>query len=452
MLRPATPRLLLLLPTASYRTAAFVEAARRLGVDLSVASERPSTFQDANPRGLLTLHLSDPARAAAEARAFAQEHPLQGVVGVDDDTAVVAAAIAGELGLVGNDVAAAHAARDKHEQRTLLAAVGVPVPRFTRYGVDDDPRRLAAGVSYPCVLKPLRLAASRGVIRGDTPDAFVAAFRRVARILEQAGGEMRDARCVEAGASRIPHPASRSILVEDFVPGREYALEGLLVAGRLHVLALFDKPDPLDGPYFEETIYVTPSRLPADQQCAVAACAERAAAALGLREGPVHAELRVNSGEPWVIELAARPIGGRCSGALRFGTGGSGLGTWASLEEIIVRHALGMPIPSLERESQASGVMMIPVPGEGVLREVRGVDVARAVPQVEEVVITAHPGQELVPWPEGARYPGFIFARGGTPQAVEAALRAAHQRLQVVLGYAAAFFGASPPLPRTPAS
>jgi len=434
MLRPDTPRLLLLLPTASYRTAAFVEAARRLGVDLSVASERPSTFQDANPRGLLTLHLSDPARAAGEARAFAQEHPLQGVVGVDDDTAVVAAAIAGELGLVGNDVAAAHAARDKHEQRTLLAGVGVPVPRFTRYGVDDDPRRLAAGVSYPCVLKPLRLAASRGVIRADTPEQFVAAFERVKRILKEAGSGMRDAGCVGSHASRIPHPASRSILVEDFVPGREYALEGLLIAGELRVLALFDKPDPLDGPYFEETIYVTPSRLPTDQQRAVAACAERAAAALGLREGPVHAELRVNASGPWVIEVAARPIGGRCSGALRFESRDAGSGMRdASLEEIILRHALGMQIPSLERESQASGVMMIPVPAAGVLREVRGVEAARAVPQVEEVVITAHPGQELVPWPEGARYPGFIFARGETPDAVEAALRAAHQRLQFVV-------------------
>jgi biotin carboxylase len=259
------------------------------------------------------------------------------------------------------------------------------------------------------VLKPLRLAASRGVIRADTPEAFVAAFERVKRIVEQAG-------CV-----------TRSILVEDFVPGSEVALEGLLVAGELHVLALFDKPDPLDGPYFEETIYVTPSRLPAEGQRAVAACAERAAAALGLREGPVHAELRVNgNGGPWLIELAARPIGGRCSGALRFGTG-------ASLEEIIIRHALGMPIPSLEREPIASGVMMIPVPGAGVLREVRGADAARAVPLVEEVAITAHPGQELVPWPEGTRYPGFIFARGDTPAAVEAALRAAHARLQFVI-------------------
>ena len=415
MLRPDTPRLLLLLPTATYRTAAFVEAARRLGVVLTVASERPSTFQDANPGGLVTLDLSEPDRAAAQARAFAREHPLQGVVGVDDDTAVVAAAIATALGLRGNDVAAARAARDKHEQRTSLATAGVPVPHFRLFPVDEDPRRLAAGVPYPCVLKPLRLAASRGVIRADTQEDFVAAFERVKRILEQAG-------C-----------ATRSILVEDFVPGREYALEGLLLAGELRVLALFDKPDPLDGPYFEETIYVTPSRLPAEEQRAVAACAGRAAAALGLREGPVHAELRVNGSGPWLIELAARPIGGRCSGALRFGTGGSGLGTWASLEEIIVRHALGMQIPSLERESQASGVMMIPVPGAGVLREVRGVDEARGLPLVEEVVITAHPDQELVPWPEGARYPGFIFARGDTPEAVEAALRAAHRRLQFVI-------------------
>ena len=417
MLRPDTPRLLLLLPTATYRTAAFVEAARRLGVVLTVASERPSTFQDANPGGLVTLDLSEPDRAAAQARAFAREHPLQGVVGVDDDTAVVAAAIATALGLRGNDVAAARAARDKHEQRTSLATAGVPVPHFRLFPVDEDPRRLAAGVPYPCVLKPLRLAASRGVIRADTPEDFVAAFERVKRILEQAG-------C-----------ASRSILVEDFVPGREYALEGLLLAGELRVLALFDKPDPLDGPYFEETIYVTPSRLPADEQRAVAACAERAAAALGLREGPVHAELRVNGSGPWLIELAARPIGGRCSGALRFETGetGKGKGETVSLEEIIVQHALGMELPNLRRERQASGVMMIPVPGAGVLREVRGVDEARGLPLVDEVVITAHPDQELVPWPEGARYPGFIFARGGTPEAVEAALRAAHRRLQFVI-------------------
>ncbi len=416
--------MLLLLPTATYRAAAFVEAARQVGVDLTVGSERPSAFQDANPTGLLTLDLSHAAHAADQARAFARVHPVGGVAGVDDDTAVVAAAIAGALDLRGNPLAAAEAARDKYEQRRLLAAAHVPVPRFARHRLDENAVHIAQRAHFPCVLKPLRLSASRGVIRADTPAEFVAAFARVKSILEQSHPE-----------SPIPHPASRSLLVEEFIPGYEYALEGLLTGGELRVLALFDKPDPLDGPYFEETIYVTPSRLPQPAQQAIAACAQRAATALGLREGPVHAELRYNESGPWLIELAARPIGGRCSGALRFENreAGNGKGETYSLEELIIRHALGMELPALEREARASGVMMIPVPGGGVLREVRGVEEARAVPLVEDVVITAHPGEAWVPWPEGSRYPGFIFARGETPAAVEAALRAAHRHLGFVL-------------------
>ena len=423
MLRPYTRRLLLLLPTTTYRTAAFVEAARRLGVELTVASERPSTFEGAQPAALLTLDFAAPERAAEQAAEFARRHPVAGVVGVDDDTAVVAAAIAGRLGLAGNPEAAALAARDKHLQRLELARHGVPVPRFELHRLREDVTDLAARLRYPCVLKPLRLSASRGVIRADDPAGFVVAFERVKGILEQAGCEMRDAGGLEENASRIPHPASRSILVEEFIPGPEVALEGLVVGGRLRVLALFDKPDPLDGPFFEETIYTTPSRLPERAQAGLGACARDAVAALGLREGPVHGELRWNERGPWLIELAARSIGGRCSAALRFEAGET------SLEELIVRHALGMPLPSLERERHASGVMMIPVPGAGVLREVRGIAAARTVPLIEDVVITAHPGQALVPWPEGWRYPGFIFARGETPEAVEAALRTAHRRL-----------------------
>jgi len=413
------PRLLLLLPTATYRTAAFVEAARRLGVELTVASERPSTFQAANPTGLMTLDLAHPERAAEQAREFARVYPLAGVVGVDDDTAVVAAAIAGALGVRGNPVAATEAARDKYEQRELLSAARVPVPRFALHRVNEDPRGIAGRVPYPCVVKPLRLSASRGVMRADTPAQFVAAFGRLRRIL------------AEPDVAACGEPARR-ILVEEFVPGAEIALEGLMVDGGLRVLALFDKPDPLDGPYFEETIYVTPSRLPSDAQRALAICAERAALALGLVQGPVHAELRYNERGAWLIELAARPIGGRCTGALRFGTGDSGLGDGASLEEIILRHALGLPIASLEREVCASGVMMIPVPRPGVLRQVEGVEAARAVPLVDVVDITAHPGETLVPWPEGSRYPGFIFARGPTAEGVEQALRAAHARLRFV--------------------
>jgi len=400
------PRLLLLLPSTTYRTAAFVAAARQIGAELTVASEQPSTLEAATPAGLLTLDFQNPERAADQAHAFARQHPIDAVVGVDDDTAVVAAAVAERLRLKGNPVHAAVAARDKHRQRELLAAVGVPAPRFALHRLDEDSRELAKTIAYPCVLKPLRLSASRGVIRADDPARFVAAHERLNAIV--------------AGCDT-------SFLVEEFIPGYEVALEGLLVNRRLHVLALFDKPDPLDGPFFEETIYVTPSRVPAGLQATIVQCAERAARALGLVEGPIHAELRYNERGPWLIELAARPIGGRCSAVLRFGSG------LASLEEIILRHALGMPIPSLEREPQAAGVMMIPIPGAGTLGEVRGIAEAKAVPLVEDVQITAHPGERLVPFPEGSRYPGFIFARGETPTVVEAALREAHRKLAFVL-------------------
>jgi D-alanine-D-alanine ligase-like ATP-grasp enzyme len=401
-----------LLPSTTYRTGAFVAAARTLGVDLTVASEQSSTLQSTNPAGLLTLDLQNPASAADGALAFARQHAIDAVVGVDDDTAVAAAAVAERLGLKGNPVRAAVAARDKHQQRQLLGGAGVSIPRFALHRLDEDPRALAQTIAYPCVLKPLRLSASRGVIRADNAAGFVAAHERLNAIV--------------AGCDT-------SFLVEEFIPGYEVALEGLLVNRRLHVLALFDKPDPLDGPFFEETIYVTPSRVPAGLQAAIVQCADRAARALGLVEGPIHAELRYNERGPWLIEIAARPIGGRCSAVLRFGSGERGAGSNVSLEEIILRQALGMPIPSLQRERQAAGVMMIPIPGAGMLREVQGVAEAKAVPLVDDVQITAHPGEELVPFPEGSRYPGFIFARGDTPAAVEAALREAHSRLTFVL-------------------
>src|SRR5213083_1798748 len=401
MLRPYTRRLLLLLPTTTYRTAAFVEAARRLGVELTVASERPSTFEGAQPAAFLTLDFAAPERAAEQAAEFARRHPVAGVVGVDDDTAVVAAAIAGRLELTGNPVAAALAARDKHMQRVELARHGAPVPRFELHGLGEDVTDFAARLRYPCVLKPLRLAASRGVIRADDPAGFAAAFQRVGRILAQPD-------VVGCGdwTSRV--------LVEDFIPGPEVALEGLVVAGRLHVLALFDKPDPLDGPFFEESIYTTPSRLPTDVQQAIAHIVSLAAASLQLREGPVHAELRVNDQGPWMLEIAGRSIGGLCSTVLEFGSG-------MCLEELILRQAIGDEITSIEREGYAAGVMMIPIPTAGMLKAVYGVDDALTVPQITGVEITAKLHHPLVPLPEGASYLGFIFARGDSPAEVETA-------------------------------
>jgi biotin carboxylase len=407
------PRLLLLLPSTTYRAAAFVEAARRLDIELTVASDHTSVFAGQQPERLATFDFANPARAAGQAAAFAARHPVAAVVGVDDDTAILAAAIAEALGLPHNPIAATVAARDKYLQRVALSGAGVPVPRFQVHRLGEDPRAAAQDAAYPCVLKPLCLSASRGVIRADGPEAFVAAHRALSGIL---GAPEVAARGEE----------SRRILVESFVRGPEFALEGLLDGGRLRVLALFDKPDPLDGPCFEETIYVTPSRLGGAAQRTLAGCAERAALALGLVTGPVHAELRLNDAGPWLIELGARPIGGRCSQVLRFGRGPDAL----SLEELLLRHALGQPVPTFEREPEAVGVMMIPVPGAGVLRGVRGVDAARGVAGIQDVAITAHLGQRLVPLPLGAQYPGFIFARGERAAEVEAALRRAHACLE----------------------
>ena len=406
-------RVLLLLPTTSYRIPDFLAAAERLGVDVTVASDEPSTMEPLNPAGLLTLDFDDPAAAAAAAERFARTHPIAAVLGVDERTAIAAAAIAGRLGLPHDAIAAVRAAGNKALLRRALAEAGAPSPGHRVFSLDDDPRVAASAVRYPCVLKPTFLSASRGVIRADDPTTFVAAWSRIGAILALPEVARR------GGAS------AREVLVEDYVPGAEVSLEGILTRGRLRVLALFDKPDPLEGPFFEETLYVTPSRLPDDLQIRCTEIAEQGCRALGLSQGPVHAELRVNEDGVWIVEIAARSIGGLCSRALRFDTG-------ASLEELVLLQALGRE-PADERERSASGVLMIPIPKRGVIEGVRGEEAARAIPNVVEVTISIHPGQKVVPLPEGDRYLGFVFSRAATPERAEAALREAHARLEFVI-------------------
>jgi biotin carboxylase len=285
------------------------------------------------------------------------------------------------------------------------------VPDFRVHELSEDPVDIASSVSFPCVVKPTSLSASRGVIRANDPEEFVAAHARLRAILESAD--------VVAGESD-------RYIVERYVPGVEFAIEGLIVNGGLHILAIFDKPDPLEGPFFEETIYVTPSRADPAVQNSLIDATGRAASALGLSTGPVHAELRYNGEGPWLIELAARPIGGKCGRVLRFGETGE-----RTLEDVVVAHAAGTLNEVPGRESRAAGVMMIPIPSAGALERVGGVDAARRVPGVDEVLITAHRGQELVPLPEGSRYLGFIFARADTPELAEAALRRAHGELEI---------------------
>ena len=401
-------RVLLLVPTTSYRIGDFLSAAERLGVAVTVGSDHQQVLEQYSEGGTVTLEFMDPSRGVSRIVGFDRDYPLAAIVGVDEETTLLAAMASQALGLRNNSPESVKAAGNKHGFRTRLANSGLLAPRFTLLPAGDDPLEAARNSFYPAVLKPLGLAASRGVIRANDPAQFAAAVRRIRAILDTVEG---------------PGEARRHILVEEYIPGGEVALEGLLDQGQLTVLALFDKPDPLEGPYFEETLYVTPSRLPADVQDAIAETVTRAIATLGLREGPIHAELRVNEKGVWLIEVAARSIGGFCSRALRFGPHGR-------LEDLILRHALGRPVPAVELERPASGVMMIPIPAAGVLRQVSGLDAARALADIDDVTISVPLGDTLVPLPEGNRYLGFIFASGGSAEDVEAALREAHRELE----------------------
>jgi biotin carboxylase len=361
---------------------------------------------------LLKLDFSDPENAASQILSSLEQKPFHAVVGVDESTSLIAAIAARGLGLPDNSPESIRVAHNKHAMRCALRHKGLLAPDFRLLRLEQDLEAFSVLVNYPCVLKPLGLSASRGVIRANRPGEFLAAVERIRRILSHVYNllpELRD-----------------SILIEDFIPGRELALEGLLTRGKLEALALFDKPDPMDGPYFEETLYVTPSRLASGVQAAALDVTSKACEVLGLTTGPVHAELRVNESGPWLIEVAARSIGGRCSRSLSFANG-------TSLEELILSQALGLPVARTESNPQASGVMMIPVPGEGILRAVHGVENARSTAGVTELVIEPLLGEQMVPLPEGDRYPGFIFSRGRTPEAVEMTLRCAHAKLRFEL-------------------
>jgi len=399
-------RVLLLMSPATYRAGAFLSAARQLQLDVVVGIDLPESLSDYwhVPLGVDFTDIPTSVRTIVD---YAQEHPFNAILSVDDSASELAAHASAALGLAHNSPESAEAARNKYLMRDIMAAGGAPCPVFRRFWLSDDPHDIATKVTYPCVVKPLRLSGSRGVIRADNPEEFVAAFIRLKRYLLAEGNPEHET----------------AFLVEDFIPGFEVALEGIVTGGQLKVLTLFDKPDPLDGPFFEETIYITPSRLSQEVQQSIAHAVQFAATALGLRQGPVHAELRVNEQGPWMLEIAGRSIGGLCSTILEFGAG-------MCLEELILRHAIGEEMSAIQREEHAAGVMMIPIPSAGMLKGVHGVAEAQAIPLITGVEITAKLNNSLVPLPEGASYLGFIFARGETPAEVEDAIRKAHTLLK----------------------
>jgi len=406
----AKDRVLLLAPTTAYQTADFRRAAEAMGVEVMLGTDRCHVLAEAWPEGALALDFRDPPGAAAQIAEADGATQIAGIIATDEKTALIGALAAERLGLPFNPVEATRATGDKLRLRQRLAEAGVAQPAFRVVPLEGDPISVARELRFPVVIKPRHLSTSRGVMRADNELELCERFARLARLL--AAPEL---------IARDPE-AARSVLIEAFVPGPEVAFEGLLRGGRLQALAVFDKPDPLDGPFFAETIYVTPSSLPEAMQQAIEARVAEAAAAIGLSEGPVHAELRIGSGHPLVIEIAARSIGGLCGRALRFGAG-------LSLEEVIISHALRREL-ACARTAEATGVLMLPVPRGGVLRAIDGVDDAARVPGVREVTITARIGEDVVPLPEGNMYLGFVFAAGDQPVAVVAALRHAGRALR----------------------
>jgi biotin carboxylase len=395
--------LLLVAAKTGYQTREFTTRAQSLGFEIQLATDRCDHLDDPWGDQAIALKFDRPEEAAdaLNGRVF------DGIVAVGDRPAEIAAGIAEKLNIPFHPLPAVAASRNKFDAKRLFAAAGLPVARHHRVRLDDDPAAAAREANYPCVLKPLGLSASRGVIRADTPEQFVAAFGRIRALL------------AEPEIRRLRDEQDQFLLVEDFIPGREFAVEGIMSAGDLDILAIFDKPDPLDGPFFEETIYVTPSRAALPVQEAIQRATVAAVQALGLRHGPIHAEMRVNERGVWMLEVAARPIGGLCAAALRFSNGDR-------LEDVILCHAAGDYEGRPELADPARGVMMIPIPEEGIYGRVQGVEDAGRVAGIEEVIITAKEGQRLVPLPEGASYLGFIFARGDSPAEVEESLRRAH--------------------------
>jgi len=386
----------------------FRDAARRLGFECALATDRCHVLEDPWGDHAIPVRFEDPYISRD---LLTEAGPFDGIVAVGDRPTFVAALTAEALGIPHHPPAAVAACRDKFLARQRFQSAGLPVPEFFRVPVNSDPGEAAQRAPFPCVLKPLGLSGSRGVIRADNVSEFQAAFARVRKLLES------------TDVAALREEQNRYIQIESFIEGREFALEGIVTRGELRVLAIFDKPDPLDGPFFEETIYVTPSRESETIQKRMIEVTGSAVRALGLTHGPIHAEVRVNREDVWVLEVAARPIGGLCARTLRFDQD-------FSLEDLVLRHAVGEDVSGARLRDAASGVMMIPIPKAGIYQGVEGVEDAAKVPDVEQVAITAKEGQKILPLPEGSSYLGFIFARADSPGRVQEALRKAHACLQ----------------------
>lgn len=409
---PSGPRrLLLLAPTHSYRIGDFAKATGKLGLQLSVATDDAVLFSALTPGAGLEVDFLDLDDSVARIERFAMEHPIDVVLATDDSVVLLAAKAAERLGLATNPTRSVEYTVDKEQLRIKLAEAGLPYPWFRVMDARDDPALIAPELAYPAVIKPAGLAMSRGVMRVDSPAEFEAAVLRLREILDAIPTELRRA-------------CHQRVIIEGYIDGPEVAVEAYCDDGVVKPLAIFDKPDPLVGPTFAETFYTTPSRHPEHVQKAILARVQQAVDALGLRQGPIHAELRLPAEGPMLLEIAARTIGGLCGRTLRFGSG-------HSLEELVLMQAAGYDVSGMERDAGAAGVLMLPMPHAGTYQGIRGREEALAVPNIEGLEMTTFKGEKVRPLPESDRYLGFLFAKAERPEDVEDALREAWDLLRL---------------------
>ncbi|GMT40342.1 MAG: phosphoribosylglycinamide synthetase [bacterium] len=407
-LNAAKRRVLLVSPPESYRIQPYVRAAISLGIDVNLASQGEWAISSPHSAGI-DVPLQDHRAALTTLVELFKQRQYDAVIGTDDSTLELAAKLAKKIGLQQNPPTAVRLARRKDLSRQCLHQAGIQVPAFSVVEVSEHQLPDKPHFGFPCVIKPLALSGSRGVIRANSYEGLNQGIQRSLKIISE-----------QTDLYEKTH-----LLLEQFIPGREFAIEGILSDGQLDVLAVFDKPDPMEGPYFEETYYISPARVTLNEKQILVETAQNACRAFGLVTGPVHAECRLNKQGAWLIELAARTIGGLCSRLLSFGTG-------YSLEQLVLANAIGLELP-LELNDGAAGVLMLPTEEAGILRRVEGVMKAEKVPYIDDIEISLREGYHVFPLPEGMSYLGFIFSTAPDSDKVEQALRDAHALLNPVI-------------------
>lgn len=399
--------LLLIAPANSYRIAPYLKAALNLGLKVLVASNSKYSLVPEIALGV-TVDFNNQSEAQSLILKAIKDLRIQCVLATDDSCVSLSSHIAQHLGLAHNQPSATKLTSRKDLARKATQIAGRNTPEFNIINLHQA-SQFSRSINYPVVIKPLNLSASKGVIRANDPEQFIAACLTINTILSRSNvtGFERD-----------------NVLVETYLEGPEFAIDGILIDGDFHLLAIFDKPEPLTGPYFEETYYLTPSQLTQSHQAALIEEVARSCDAYNLKQGPIHAEARITKNGIFLIELAARTIGGQCGQLIEFSL-------QQKLEEVIIRGLCGEP-PNLPPKPTPAGVLMIPVETAGILKRVEGLTAAMQVEFIQDIEIHIQEGYELLPLPEGSSYLGFIFAQAPTQGQAFNALKKAHQMLRFV--------------------